>query len=204
MADCAAVLLAGGQSSRMGAPKAWLEFGGRPLLQHLVERLAEVTPEVIVVAAPGQELPPTSARVLYDESPGEGPVAGLVVGLREITRPLAFVASCDVPFLKPELVRYLVERAEGYDAVVPEWEGRLQPLLAVYRTSVQPLLARQLAEGRRRITDLFDHVRTLRVSEAEVRRLDPEGLSFLNVNTPEDYRRALALWDANAGRRDSA
>ena len=195
--DCSAILLAGGQSSRMGTPKLWLEFAGRPLLQHLVERLAELTPEVIVVAAPGQELPPTGARILYDESPGEGPVAGLVVGLREVTRPLAFVASCDVPFLRRELVRFLVDQAEGYDVVVPEWGGRPQPLLAVYRTSVQPVLARQLAEGRRRTTDLFDHVRTLRVSEAEVRRVDPEGLSYFNMNTPEDYQRALALWEAS-------
>src|SRR5688572_13602020 len=108
MLDCSAILLAGGKSSRMGTPKPWLEFAGRPLLQLLVERLSELTPEVIVVAGPGQELPPTSARVLYDESPGEGPVAGLVVGLREIARPLAFVASCDVPFLLPELARFLV------------------------------------------------------------------------------------------------
>ncbi|HTE19166.1 MAG TPA: molybdenum cofactor guanylyltransferase, partial [Armatimonadota bacterium] len=107
MHDCAAVFLAGGKSSRMGAPKAWLLFEGRPLLAHLVERMLAVCPEVVVVAAPGQELPETAARVVRDESPGEGPVAGLVVGLREVTRPLAFVTSCDVPFLDPALAAYL-------------------------------------------------------------------------------------------------
>jgi molybdopterin-guanine dinucleotide biosynthesis protein A len=179
----------------MGTPKSWLGFGGRPLLAVLVERMLAHFPEAVVVSAPGQDLPPTPARVVHDENPGEGPVAGLVVGLREVTRPLAFVTSCDVPFLDPALVGHLLEQSAGFDVVVPEWEGRLHPLLALYRTTVQPLLARQLAEGRRRPVDLFDRVPTRIVPEAELRALDPEGRSFLNMNTPEDYARALHLWD---------
>src|SRR5947209_13666879 len=99
--DCSVIFVAGGQSSRMGTSKAWLEFAGRPLLEHLVERMLAVFPEAVVVTAPGQDVPRTAARVVYDERPGEGPVAGIVVGLREVTRPLAFVSSCDVPFLNP-------------------------------------------------------------------------------------------------------
>jgi molybdopterin-guanine dinucleotide biosynthesis protein A len=194
--DCAVIFLAGGKSSRMGAPKAWLEFDGRPLLQHLVERMEKAFPEAVVVAAPGQELPVTAARVVYDENPGEGPVAGLVVGLREVTAPLAFATSCDVPFLSPDVAVYLAGLAASYDVVVPEWEGRLHPLHAVYRTAVQPLLAEQLAQGRRRPVDLFDRVRTLVVQEEELRALDPEGCSFLNMNSPEDYERARKLWEA--------
>lgn len=197
--DCSAVFLAGGQSSRMGSPKAWLEFAGRPLLAHLVERMSALFADAVVVAAPGQELPPTSARVVRDERPGEGPVAGLVVGLREVSTPLAFVASCDVPFLDPAIARLLVETARTCDAAVPEWEGRLQPLQAVYRTSVQPLLVQQLEEGRRRPVDLFDRVRTVIIPETTLRAIDPEGRSFLNMNTPEDYERAKERWAEWAG-----
>lgn len=193
--DAAVVLLAGGQSRRMGTPKGWLEFGGRPLLCHLVERLLAVFPEAVVVGAPGQPLPETPAPVVHDDRPGEGPVAGLVVGLRAVTRPLAFVTSCDVPFLRPELALSLVALAEGYDVVVPEWEGRLHPLMAVYRAEVWPLLERQLEEGRRRPVDLFPHVRTRVVSEAELRAVDPGGDSFLNMNTPEEYERARERWE---------
>src|SRR4051794_12382999 len=107
--ECTAVFVAGGQSSRMGAPKAWLEFAGRPLLEHLAERMLAVFPEAVVVTAPGQDVPRTAARVVYDERPGEGPVAGIVVGLREASRTLAFVSSCDVPFLSPAVARRLVE-----------------------------------------------------------------------------------------------
>jgi len=192
---CSVIFLAGGQSRRMGQPKAWLEFGGRPLLTILVERMLAVFPEALVVSAPGQELPETPARVVYDESPGEGPVAGLVVGLREVTRPLAFVSSCDTPFLSAELAQHLVSRAGGFDVVVPEWEGRLHPLHAVYRATVQPLLADQLSQGRRRPVDLFERVRRLVVPEPELREVDPDGRSFLNMNTPEDYAAARELWE---------
>ncbi|MBI3909565.1 MAG: molybdenum cofactor guanylyltransferase [Armatimonadetes bacterium] len=193
--DCAAVLLAGGQSSRMGRPKAWLEFGGRPLLAWLVERLLTVFPEALVVGAPGQDLPETPARVLRDEVPGQGPVGGLVVGLREAGHPFAFVASCDVPFLNPAVAEYLAHVCACYDVAVPEWEGRLHPVQAVYRTSVQPVLAEMLAAGIRRPIALFEQVRTCIVREEELRALDREGRTFLNVNTPEEYEAARREWD---------
>jgi molybdenum cofactor guanylyltransferase len=197
--DLGAVLLAGGKSTRMGTPKGWLEFDGRPLLQHLVDRLLTVAHEVLVVAAPGQDLPPTSARVIYDEAPGEGPVAGLAVGLREVGTPLAFVCTCDLPFLNPALAEYLANFPGEYDAIVPEWEGKRHPLTAVYRTATaQPVFARQLAEGRRRVTDALDHLQTRIVNEAELRHLDPLGHSFFNVNTPEDYAKAQDLWQSTA------
>src|SRR5207248_2719698 len=122
----------------------------RTLLEHLVERMLSVFPDAVVVTAPGQDVPRTAARVVYDERPGEGPVAGIIVGLREAQHPLAFVSSCDVPFLSPAVARLLVDLAEDQDVVVPEWGGRLHPLQAVYRTAVRPLLEAQLAEGRRR------------------------------------------------------
>ncbi len=198
--ECAVVFLAGGRSSRMGTPKAWLEFDRRPLLAHLVERMLDRFPEVIVVSAPGQDLPPTPARLVYDERPGEGPLAGLAVGLKCITRPLAFVASCDVPFLDPDLARYLLGLSGDYDAVVPEWSGRLHPLQAIYRTSMQPLVEQQLAAGHRRMVDLYSHARTRIVGEDELRKMDPVGLTFLNVNTPEEHARALELWTERVGQ----
>jgi molybdopterin-guanine dinucleotide biosynthesis protein A len=198
---CSVIFLVGGQSSRMGTPKSWLKFEGRPLLCHLVERMRAVFPEVLLVSAPEQSLPDTGARVIYDEHPGEGPLAGLVVGLRAISQPLAFVSSCDAPFLDPRVAYALAECAGDFDAVVPEWEGRLHPLHAVYRASVQPVAAEQLAKGRRRMTELLDRVRMRVVTGAELRGLDPQGLSFHNMNTPEEYQRALELWAPDGGLR---
>lgn len=188
------VLLAGGASRRMGSPKAWLEFERRPLLSLLAERMAARFPEVLVVAAPGQPLPPVSARVLHDEEPGMGPVAGMLVGLREASQPLVFVSSCDAPFLDPALPEFLAQELGDADVAVPEWEGRLHPLQAVYRRTVSPVLAELFAGGQRRPTALYERVPTRVVPEAALRRVDPAGLSFLNMNTPDDYARALELW----------
>src|SRR5437588_3240086 len=108
---CAVVILAGGKSSRMGQPKAWLEFGGEPLLARIVRRLRPGFEEFVVVSAPGQEVPAVGATVVHDEQPGEGPVGGLVVGLRAVTRPLALALSCDVPFVSAAVAERLVDIA---------------------------------------------------------------------------------------------
>lgn len=206
MIDAAAILLVGGRSSRMGTPKAGLLFDGVPLLVHLCRRLTSAFPEVVVVRAPGQELPrgeegpPLPIAVVEDRVPDQGPVAGLCAGLAAIRHPLAFVATCDVPFLNPRLGVWMIGQADGegplasYDVVVPEWEGRLHPLQAVYRARVLPLLEEQLAKGHRRPIDLYERVCVRKVTEAEVRAVDPLGRTFLNMNTPEEYERALVIW----------
>ncbi|HXG52940.1 MAG TPA: NTP transferase domain-containing protein [candidate division Zixibacteria bacterium] len=195
----AAVILAGGRSSRMGRAKALLPFAGRPLVCHLAATLGSLFDEVIVVAAPGQELPELPARVVRDAVPHQGPVGGICYGLAAARSELCFVTSCDVAFLNLRLISYLLSRAPGYDVVVPRWEDRLQPLHAVYRRTVVPLLEEQLRTGELRPVYLFDKVPCLQLGEEEIRKFDPEGLSFFNMNTPEDYAAALRLWQERAG-----
>ena len=188
MESCSAIILAGGQSRRMGRPKAWLEFRGRPLLAHMVERLSTRFDEIVVVGAAGQELPETSARVVRDEVAGKGPVAGLVAGLRAVNRPLAFVTAVDVPLLQVGIVDTLLSERGEADAVVPEWEGELQPLCAVYRrTSVVPVLDEQLRNGELRLKEVLSRLRIQIVAGEALRRVDPGGLSFMNANTPEEF-----------------
>jgi molybdopterin-guanine dinucleotide biosynthesis protein A len=196
--DCSAIILAGGQSRRMGRAKAWLEFRGRPLLSHVVERLSVRFDEIVVVAAPGQELPETSARVVRDEAPGKGPVGGLTVGLREIRAPLAFVTAVDAPLLRLELVDLLLEEISDADTAVPEWEGRLQPLCALYRAAaVQPVLAEQLRTGALRLQEALNRLNVRIVSEAQLRRIDPNGVSFAAANTPEEFANVATLVTAS-------
>jgi len=102
-----------------------------------------------------------------------------------------------VPFLSARLISYLLSQISDYDVVVPYWQERFQPLCAVYRKSVAPLLKEQLDRGELRPIFLYEKVRTRKVTEAEIRRFDPEGSSFFNMNSPEDYRAALALWEKN-------
>jgi molybdopterin-guanine dinucleotide biosynthesis protein A len=191
-----AVVLAGGKSSRMGRPKALLEFDGEPLISHVVATLSATFADVVVVAAPGQALPDMRVTLVRDEVAHQGPVGGLCYGLRAAREECCFVTSCDSVFVNPSFVEHLVSRIREYDVVVPRWDGRLQPLCAVYRRSVLPLLEEQLARQELRPVYLFDKVRTLEVGEDEIRRFDADGESFFNMNTPEDYTEALTRWSA--------
>ncbi|SRR5581483_813221 len=193
-ADAAAIILAGGKSSRMGRPKALLSFDGEPLIAHVVRKLAQIFPEIVVVAAPDQELPPLPATVARDEVAYRGPVSGIYHGLAAAAREICFVTSCDAPFLNPALIAHLLAQIADSDVVVPFWEERFQPLHAVYRAGVAPLLRAQLERGELRPIFLFDKVRTRKILEDEIRRFDPDGLSLLNMNAPADYETALRLW----------
>jgi len=189
-----AIVLAGGKSSRMGRSKALLPFDGEPLIVHVVATLQRLFAEVVVVAAPEQDLPSMPVRVVSDEVAYQGPVGGIHYGLTAAGSEAAFVTSCDSVFLNLDLIAHLVDQLPGHDVVVPHWQDRFQPLHAVYRKSVSPLLAEQLAQGQLRPVHLFDKVRLRRVDEDEIRRFDPEGSSFYNMNTPEDYAEALKRW----------
>jgi molybdopterin-guanine dinucleotide biosynthesis protein A len=189
------VVLAGGKSSRMGTPKALLRFDDKPLLVHLVAALGRLFDDVVVVATRGQELPTVNARIVYDEVSHQGPVGGLRYGLAETNGDVCFVTSCDAVFLNVALIAHLLSRLPGYDVVVPRWQGRLQPLHAIYRRrSVLPALQEQLVRGELRPIFLYDKVPTLVIEEDEIKRFDPDGSSFFNMNTPADYEEALKRW----------
>jgi molybdopterin-guanine dinucleotide biosynthesis protein A len=176
----------------MGRPKAWLPFGDVVLLQRVVRRLRTVFPQIVVVGAEGQDLPAVDVPVVRDRRTAQGPLAGLEAALGSVASRALFVVSCDAPFLQPALARLVASRLEDNDAVVPRWQGRLNPLLAVYRTSLLPRVTKLLDAGRLRPAFLFDEVRTRYVQDEELRTADPEGLSFINMNGPDDYGAALA------------
>jgi molybdenum cofactor guanylyltransferase len=201
IADATAVVLAGGKSSRMGRPKSLLLFDGEPLIVHIVRALKQMFAETIVVAAPEQELPDLPVILVRDEVAYQGPVGGIYYGLKATSGNFCFVTSCDVPFLNLALISHLASQMLNHDVAVPYWENRFQPLHAAYRTSVRPLLKEQLDRGELRPVYLFDKVRTRKIGEDEIRRFDPEGLSFFNMNTPDDYERALQRWEELNGHK---
>lgn len=189
MEAMAGVVLAGGRSRRMGTDKARLPFGGTTLLQHVVGRVAAACNPVYVVAADPEVYPEVEVPVLADRVPGRGPLEGLAVGLRHAPTGCAAVVACDLPFLRPELLRGLASRLAGADAVVP-YVDRPQPLCAVYRREVFPLAA-ALAEEASSLRELLRRLRVRFLGPDTLRAWDPELASFRNLNTPEDYARAL-------------
>lgn len=198
-----AIVLCGGQSSRMGSPKAWLDFEGEPLLARVVRRIAEAASPIVVVAAPGQEIPslPGEVLVVRDQVSGRGPLQGIAAGLDALGGRVAaaFVSSTDVPFIHSSLVRRLhALRGDTFDIAVPRAKGHYHPLSAIYGVEARPEIEALLAASRLRPFYLFERMRTIFADEAlllegdELRADDPELLSLENVNTPEEYAAALA------------
>jgi molybdopterin-guanine dinucleotide biosynthesis protein A/molybdopterin converting factor small subunit len=187
----------------MGQPKALLPFAGEPLVVHMVRTLRSLFTDIVLVAAPEQELPPLPVTLVRDEVAYQGPVGGIYYGLRAAHADICFVTACDAPFLNLSLISYLIAQSADCEVVVPFWQDRLQPLHAVYRRSVAPLLRIQLERGELRPIFLYQKVRTREVSAEEIRRFDPEGLSFRNMNNPEDYRSALELWQEKKQRNQT-
>ncbi len=185
----------------MGTAKALLLFDNEPLIVHVVAALQCRFGEVVVVTAPGQDLPSLPVTLVSDDVAYQGPVGGIYYGLTAASSDAAFVTSCDSVFLNIDLISHLLSQISDHDVVVPHWEGRFQPLHAVYRRSVLPLLAGQLERGELRPVHLFDKVRLRRIDEDEIRRFDPDGSSFFNMNTPQDYAEALTRWSHLTGRR---
>ena len=179
----------------MGAAKATLAFGTETMLARVVRLLGEVVDPIVVVAAPGQELPelPPAAGVVRDRRPDRGPLEGLAVGLQAIAgrAEAAYVTACDVPLLLPDFIRRVIELSAGHDAAVPRVDGFDHPLAAVYRTSVLPHVEALLAAGRLRPVFLLDQVHTRRIAAEELSGVDPQLQSLSNVNNPADYRTAL-------------
>ena len=192
----AGIVLCGGRSTRMGTPKALLPFEGETMLQRVVRLLGTAVSPVAVVAAAGQTLPPLPRDVIvtHDERENRGPLEGLRAGLGALPVEIeaAYVTSCDAPMLVPPFVARLVQLLGGFDIAVVEVDGEMHPLSAVYRRRTLPQIASLLAADRLRMVDLLERVNTRRVPAEEMRAVDPDLATLRNLNTPEEYQRALA------------
>lgn len=187
------VVLAGGGSTRLGRDKALLELEGRTLVARTLGALAQLTDDLIVVTSLAPRLFPPLARVVTDRYVGAGVLAGMHAGLLAARGELAIVVACDMPFLDLDLLRHLISLAEDADIVVPRWTD-VEPLHAVYRPAacLGPI-ERALARGERRVVSFYHKVEVRYVERAEIARFAPQGRSFFNVNTAEDWERARTL-----------
>jgi molybdopterin-guanine dinucleotide biosynthesis protein A len=189
----ATIILAGGSSSRMGREKASLAVGESTALQSLVNRFAGKIGPVVVVLRPDQEIAVEGAIAARDIHHGVGPLGGLHAGLLASPDEENFVLACDMPFADPELARYITSLLANCDAVVPMLEPGPEPLHAAYRKICLAEIERSIAAGKLKMRDALDRLQVHYLPEQEIRERDPALRSFVNVNTPEDYERALRL-----------
>lgn len=204
------LMLAGGRSRRMGQDKLWLLLDGVPLIERAVRRALPLAAEVLLSANDSPRCEALAGRlrqegvpahVVADLYPTAGPLAGLHAGLTAAQHDLLLALAGDMPFVNLALVEQMVGLAPGFDVVAPRLPhpatGELawEPLHALYRRTCLPALTARLATGERRVQSFFADVRVREVPAAEIARLDPGGLSFFNVNTPEEWRQAQGLRD---------
>ena len=183
-------VLAGGESRRMGRDKALVDFDGRPLVTRVVDALSAWSDDVFVVAKSRADLEALGVRVYHDDSDARTPLAGVLASLRAAAHPLVFVCATDMPHISPALVALLASRAHGVDAVVPERDGRLEPLHAVWSAAAMDAIDVRLGAGERAVHRVLDELNVITVDELEWRAVDPEGASFTNLNTPDELAAA--------------
>jgi molybdopterin-guanine dinucleotide biosynthesis protein A len=178
----------------MGRDKAMIELHGETFLRRCVVAVRTVAESIVIVADRPERFRLAGCRVVGDLYPGAGPVGAIITGLLALGDGSHIVVACDMPFLQGDLLKLLLDRsADDVDAVVPLVAGRPEPLCAVYRhTAIAPLQER-LRGGERAAHRALDAIRTRYVDEAELRGVDPHLLSFVNINTPADAARWLAL-----------
>jgi len=200
-----ALILAGGNSTRLGQDKAWLPLAGQPLIQRLIDRLLPLVAELVISTNRPEDFMglqaslPCPLTLVPDQQVGIGPLAGLFAGLRAARHPLVFALAVDMPFVNPLLLRHMATLAEGYDAVVPRvpvpGKEALQPepLHALYRRTCLPAIEQHLAAGHRQVISFLPDVQTRYLIPAEIVLFDPHYLSFFNINTPADWERARQM-----------
>jgi len=201
--SASAIILAGGQSRRMGRPKAAIRFGNSTILEQLIAELRSSFDEILIIAAPARseafsiehllQAVPSSVRLIRDRKAYQGAAVALVRGLTAAANDVSFACSCDLPLLRADVARALYGMLNGYEAVIPVIGAKPQPLCAVYRRGAAACIERQAASGEYRLTRITTALAAYRPNDLQLRHIDPALHSFLNVNTPEDYNRALAI-----------
>jgi molybdopterin-guanine dinucleotide biosynthesis protein A len=195
-------ILAGGASSRMGRDNSLLELDGETLLArtlHLLER-CRLQPAIVGDPAKFAALI-LGAPIISDDTPGRGPLGGIATALRHSRQPWNLIVGCDLPFLTPDWIRYLIARGtrahkdagSRFDIVIPENQDGLEPLCAMYHQRCVVTISNQLDRGVRQVTAAIAPLRLDRVLPEEWKAFDSGGLLFKNMNSPADYQRAREI-----------
>ena len=191
MIDAVGFVTAGGASSRMGRDKAWLEIDGLAMIEHVIAAIRPVTSSISVIAN-RPEYQRLGVPLYQDENLGIGPLEAIRVALANANAARVMLVGCDMPFVTPELFRLLLKLSDTHQAVVPlDASGRLEPLCAVYAVEALSTVTELIVAGARKVRLLFDRISTQYVSFDQLRHLRGADLFFENINTEEEYNRAV-------------
>jgi molybdopterin-guanine dinucleotide biosynthesis protein A len=193
------IILAGGRSSRLGREKLAEVIAGKSLIKRAVSTLISLSQEILIVISQKQARSSLSlytypeAKTVLDLYPGKGSLIGIYTGLVNSTNFLNLVVACDMPFLNLDLLHYMVKVAPGFDVVIPRIDDQMEPLHAVYSKNCIGPMESLIKQDNLKVTAFFDSVKVRYIGKEELDRFDPERLSFFNINTEADLKRARIL-----------
>lgn len=189
----------------MGVNKALLKISAQEtLIARVVNNLLPLSDDIVIVSNTPEYFADLGVRQTKDVYSGSGPLAGLHAGLKVAQNPWSLAVGCDMPLVDHRLVRFMVLLSQGHDAVVPRVRGELEPLHALYSKACIPAIEQRMEVGQRRVISFLPDVRVRYVEPREIAIFDPEGFSFFNANTPEEWHQLLELLsslDAQGRRR---
>jgi molybdopterin-guanine dinucleotide biosynthesis protein A len=187
-------ILTGGQSSRMGTNKAFTRVGGVPIIERILQRIGDLGEETILITNTPAEYAHLGLPAYPDRISGKGPLGGLYTALSEAHCPYILAVSCDQPFLNPVLLQALIDQRSDVDVVVPlDREDYPQSMHAIYGKGCLPAIRDCLDAEKLKMIGFFPQVRVREIAGEDIDRYDPQRISFVNVNTPDDLAQANRL-----------
>ena len=189
------LIIAGGKSRRLGIDKRFIDIGGRTCIQRVLDAYQGVFDEILIVADAVEPFKSLGVRVVVDLIPGRAALGGLYTGLHYAAGERVFAAAADMPWINPAAIRIVLDWTGSGDIGIPDLEGKLQPMHAVYSKACLPFLRTLVEAGTLKVQELCDcpELRVHRIPQSAFTAVDPALRSFFNINTPDDLARAKKM-----------
>ena len=187
------IVLSGGESRRMGLDKAFLKVDGMPMIEHVLRALRSVVSRIIIVTNSPDAYASYEVEVVIDACDKRGSLVGIYSGLLRSNDEYNVIVACDMPFLNPRLLSYMTGLADKYDIILPKVGDFVEPLHAVYHKRLIPIMEDHINRDQLQIRSIFAGRRIRYVTEEEIDRFDSERRSFVNLNTPKEFKEATCL-----------
>ena len=187
------IILAGGKSSRFGSNKALAKFNGTPLIERATVALGRIFKNLMIITNSPLEYSYLKIPLYQDIVKGLGPVGGIYTGLDALDGDWAFFCACDMPFINEDLVRYIAEVRDGFDAVVPRVDWKIEPLHALYNKSCLPAIKELIYKKEYQTIKAFNSINVRFVEEEEIKTCDPQLKAFLNVNKQDELEKIVKM-----------
>jgi molybdopterin-guanine dinucleotide biosynthesis protein A len=187
------IILAGGENNRMGLNKALLRLNSRTIIEGIVEVINPIFWEILVVTNSPEDFKFLKLKSVRDITSTRGSLTGIYSGLVHSQTHYSFFFACDMPFIKPDLIKFMMGESQGYDVVIPQGKEGLEPLHAIYSKHCLEPIKNRLSRRDFKIVDFFPQVKVKLIDQSTITRFDPDQIGFFNINTRADYLRALQM-----------